>query len=273
MAITVSYDRVPGYPQETLSRQEAGAVDQLQCAWADRITLAKELLGYSIGGVLYTPHEFDFGDDPIDNIFCKAVDIEPMGGGGRAVSLDGSGNPLKAILTATYGLLDYSHPDEGTVYVSESLEPAAEFLTLGEKDLWWDNTQTESVTTSEVPGMIIRMIDWVYTIHFSAGIPDWVWTHPGTINNANVYSRELDKTFAAETLLCGNPSLSREVTFNGATAWTITARFTYRPETWNKFPHTDTTGALAFDTIYDKTTPTGVAKEFYTPADFGSIVI
>jgi len=264
--ITVSYERRPGYPQEDMSYKEATIIDKLICAYADRITLAKQLLGFRIGSIIYSPHEYDAGDEPLANLFAKDVHIDPI------IGLDGEGSYTKAELTIRYQHFTYSlTPPEGeTVYVSESLEPASEFLTLSHEGLYWDNAQAEPLDSTAAPAKIIRMMDWVYTIHQISSIPSWVWTHPGAVNAASTKSKELNKTFAAQTLLCGNPSLSREITSEGTTAWTITVRLTYRIDGWNKFPHTEENGALSMDTIYDGA---GAAKTFYATANFGNIIL
>ncbi|KKM62176.1 hypothetical protein LCGC14_1524370, partial [marine sediment metagenome] len=77
MAITVSYDRIPTYPKERITQGDIEIVDKLQCLWNDRIILAKELLGFIIGGVNYPAQEYDFGDEPIANVRCLDVTIEP----------------------------------------------------------------------------------------------------------------------------------------------------------------------------------------------------
>jgi len=262
--LSIDYTREPGYPKERITRTEVEVVDMMQCAWADRITLTKELLGHTFAGILFSAHKYDFGDDKIGNIYCKDVSIIPR------ITINSSGEYITALLEVVYGNLGYSEPEQGVVYVTESLEPASEFLTLSHEGLYWDVAQAEPLGDTDAPAVILRMIDWVYTLHFMSHIPSWVWSHPGTVNNATVYSRELNKYFPAYTLLCGNPTLSREVTSEGTTAWTITARFTYRYETWNKFPRTTEAGALDFYPIYDKN---GNAKAFYTATNFGSIVI
>ena len=263
MAI-VSYDRVPGYPQERITKTDIQVTDKLQCAWEERIMLAKELLGYIAGGTVYPPQEYDFGDEPIRNVYCRDVAIDPL------LGIE-AGEYTKALLTVTYANRSYDEPDSGeTTYISESIEPASVFMTLDKGGLYWDAGQTTPIKDMEAPQKIIRMGDWIYTKHFAPSIPSWIWTHPGTINAATVKSKELAKTFLKETLLCGNPTLSREITSEGATKWSVTVRITYNPNTWNKFPRASADGALAFSTIYDGA---GAAKTFYDTSDFGDIVV
>lgn len=261
----VTYDRLPGYPQERITKQSIEVMDRLQCDYGDRITLSKYLLGFTAGSVVQPPQEYDFGDDPILNIFCRDVQVDPL-----------DDLKTKAVLDVTYGNLSYDQPDTGTVYYTESLEPASEFLTLSVKNdadeaiLFWDNAQAEPLSDAEKPSKVIRMVDWVYTLHHLSYIPAFVFTHPGTINNASVYSRSLNATFAAGTLLCGNPTMSREISSEGITTWTITVRMTYKKETWQYFPRSTDTGDLVFGPLYDTG---GNLKGIYDFANFNSIVI
>lgn len=267
MAITVAYERKPGFPKERITNRDIEVVDKLKCAYDDRITLVKELLGFTVGGTIQLAHEFDFGDDPIANIFCRDVQVEPLMG------LSGE-TYTHAWLTVTYENRTYDQPETGIVYVTEAIEPASEFLTLPYEKVYWSDDVV--INAGESPSKLMRMSDWVYTIHYAASIPSWVWTHPGTVNNATVYSRQFDRNFPAETLLCGNPSMAREITSEGTTAWTLTIRFTYKAEGWNKFPRTDktTNKVLKFENIYKATGGAdGDLILCYETSNFTSIVI
>lgn len=273
MSITIGgiiCSRVPGYPQEDISRPSITVMDKLQCVWEERIKLAKILVGLVVGDTGYPPHKYDSGLEPLVGIYVKSVKIEPV------IGLEPSSEPLgkytKAQLTVTYGSLEYDLPEEEEVtYINESVEPAAEFLTLSTKGLYWGTGEDKKeLIASEAPAIIVRMVDWVYTLYRIKTIPNWIWTYPGCVNDGNIISRRLNRIFAAGTLLCGNPALSKEVTSEGTRSWTITVRFTYRPEGWNKFPRVSEGGALSFETIYNSV---GTPKVFYLPADFGVIVL
>lgn len=258
MATTVAYDRVPGYPKESITRSGSIVTDMMQCEWTDRIALAKELLGFTIGSILYKPDEYNAGDDALLGLYCSNVVTDPV------VGLDlATGDYKKARLTVTYENPDYdidNVPDGSTVYVTESLEPSAEFLTLSEKGLYWSDD--EDVEANDAPQKIVRMMDWVYTKHsITSQAPiNEMFNLLGYVNDASVYSRALNRYFSAETLLYGNPSLTREVTDEGTTAWTITYRFAWRnngtyvsPQGWNHFPRSkkDTSGVMNFERIYN----------------------
>jgi len=268
----ITYNRVPGYPRENLSSDRITVTDMLQCAWEDRIELAKLLLGYQIDDVWYYPQEYNsYTTVPLNGLYVTDVSIAPV------VGVKNSSHPLGeytlAQLTITYSALPYELPEGGeTTYITESLEPAAEFLTLGSKGLYWGTGANKvALEANEAPAKIVRLVDWVYTLHQINYIPDWVWTHPGCVNDSNVTSRRLNKTFPAETLLCGNPILSREITSEGAKSWALTVRMTYRATTWNKWPRPGATGgSLSFENIYDEN---GTVKKFYDLVDFGDIVL
>ncbi len=165
-------------------------------------------------------------------------------------------------------------PEKGSIlYVSEELQPASEFLTLSEEKLFWTSgtPPTNPVTSTEVPTYLLRMFDWVYTLHNVISLPAAVFTLPGYINDASVTSRDLGRVFAAGTLLCGNPSLNRQITSEGITAWTVTFRFTYKAEGWNNFPRLSTNGTgITWGPVYASD---GTRKYPYTSANFGAIVI
>ncbi len=275
MAITVDYKRVPGYPREEVTRNGARVIDRLRCDYTDRITLIKELLGFSIGGVLHVPHKYDPVDDTLESLYASTAEAEPI------IGLESStGNYKKAIVTVRYETPSYDvdlPQEEGeTTYVTESLEPAAEFATLGRSGLYFgtvgggDQKGLEELGM-ESPSKIIRMIDWVYTIHWMPFIPAAVWTHIGTVNSAAIFSHTLGKLFPAETLLCSNPTLTRQFTSEGIGAWEITWRFTYRPEGWNKFPRTDNAGSggMNFENLRDVS---GNAIPIYDLANFGALI-
>ena len=147
---------------------------------------------------------------------------------------------------------------------------------LTKKDLYFgttgggDQVPLEN-TGMEAPAKIMRMVDWVYTIHWLPFLPAAVWTHIGTVNNAAIWSLTLGKLFEQETLLCGNPSLTRQFTSEGIGAWEITWRFTYRKEGWNKFPRTDNAGAAGINMEHIRT-EAGIAIPFYELKNFGELI-
>lgn len=262
MTVTVDYEERPTSPMESINYDGVAVTRILRCAWADRILLSKQLLGFTIEGVVNVPDKYDTGTDPLTNVYCTDVQINPILG----LKSD-TGSYQFAELHCTYTSVSY---DVETL-VTESLEPSVQYLTLGETDLWWDNSQTTRVLSDETPARLLFNLDWVYTKHnWSYEIPATIFDMAGTVNSASCYSRALDWTFDVGTLLAGSPSLTREVTSEGTTAWTITFRFTWQPETWHKFPRVGSNGDLTFVNIYDGTTPTGLVKQIYDTYNFNN---
>lgn len=270
---TIDYDELANSPQESFTNGNIQITRLLSCAWIYRIQFMKELLGYlAEDSTVYYADEYDTGTIQIPNVFCTTVDIEPLG-----IDQD-TGEYLKAKIIAKYEYRKYNIPSAGNiVYVTESLENASEFLTLPDKLLYWVNDQTRPLNPSETPSKIIPLLQWSYTKNLLTSVPNETLSLPGKVNDASVYSRALDLTFPTETLLCSNPSLTREVTNQGTTAWTVTFRFTYRnngtasvPLGWNHFPDTRTAGEdITFGRIYDGS---GNTRYVYERADFSGFV-
>jgi len=279
--ITVDYTRVPGYPHESIAEDAINVIDKWLCDWNDRITLAKEILGGSQSTTVTLPHKYDAGDNPLNDVYARSVDIQSVGAAPGAAAGELYN---KAELTIRYSTLDYDIdvPEGATVYVTEAIEPAAEFLTMQEEGLYW--AAAVPLNPNEAPSMVVRMFDWVYTVHRASSVPADIWTYIGYVNSDYVTSRSLGLGFAPGCLMYGNPSLKREVTSEGATAWTITYRFTHRnngtyasPKGWNYFPRSDDLDAnnnVTFAKVYNSTTinDTYWVKP-YPEASFSGIIV
>lgn len=268
MAVTVSYtEKVPS-PKEYMTAGYAEVERKLQCVWADRITLCMELLGYWRSGTYYPPDKYvASGNERLYHVYAYECSVEPIG------------NYAKALVTVRYKYMDMYSVGDDTVLISESVEPASEFKTLTKTGLFW-GTGGDKVALGEdveAPAIIIRMFDWVYTLHGVWSLGAAYYDLPGKVNSATVYSRALDRTFPAETLLCSNPSASRELTRYGDNFWTITYRFTYRnlgtladPKGWNYWLRTDNadSNGLDFERLTDGTNNVPI----YTLADFSAVI-
>lgn len=265
--ITVDYDELPGSPREDVTYTNIKITRHLQCDYDDRITLACELCGYVMGGTYHLPHEYkpvrstswSFG-----RVYCQSVLIEPL------KSTESGVGYRKARLVAEYEFAEGEY--EETTYVTETLEPAAEFLTL-DRTLYWEKgaADADKVEASQAPGLLVPMCEWSYTIHRLPVITVAMMQLPGHINDATVYSKSLGYTFGVETLLCGNPTMTRQITSLGDTAWTATFRFLYRINGWNKVPReNDVNGAIRWVPLYDKNDNDIIIHPL---ADFGAVII
>ena len=238
MAISVAFTYVPGYPRETYSNSggDTSVTAKYYCAWDDRITFARELLGYRIGVTRTLPTVYAEGTGGL--LWAKTVDIEPHGG------LDQStGEYVKAILTCIYGVLPYNPLEAKTfngdrVHVTETISPSTEFITLGKDNMGWaDGTPAEDI---EAPGLIIRGFDWSYTIHNVpieqrqqlAGFINLT----GTVNSNNCWSYLWQNYFLPGTLLAGNPTILHSIDPSGDKTLEITMNYSFRYFGWNRFP-------------------------------------
>jgi hypothetical protein len=257
MAITVDYEELAGSRRERLSDDGVQVERQLICNWEDRITLAREALGYwdSLNyiwngyityPVYYPPDKYEpDGNTPLFHVYAYDVMIEPYPTPPTTAGLSYN----KAKVTIYYKTQDYQQIGDNEIYITESIEPCSEFLTLDKRGLYFGTGATAvrlEDANIEVPTMISRMIDWVYTIHRVPSLTYHDFDIQGKVNANPVYSRALDITFPAETLLSGNPSAYRQIAKTGDFHWTVTHRFTYKnngtiadPKGWNHWPRTD----------------------------------
>jgi hypothetical protein len=247
----------------------------LRCAYSDRHTLGKQLIGYVSGNIMNLPHEYEAADtsETVQNCFCHKIDI--VGLGEEQPGIDAStGAYTYAKITAYYSTTEY---DTQTL-VSESLEPSTNFLTLSTEGLTWQGDGAPLYGT-EAPFQMVCLMDWVYTIHQMESIPDAFYALRGCVNQTAVYSRALNKWFEAETLLCNAPVVEREFTNWGVKTFRATFRFTYMyngvsadtsPAGWNHFPrHTITGGDISWERICDQNANW---RYFYPLGNFWDII-
>ena len=239
--LTVSFEELsepsPSPLRESFSPEGGFEVERaLKCDWDDRLDLARELLGHvqTVGGqTIYTqPHRYpDF-----ETAIADSVSIAPFG---RNVSATSGSDPINDYESAVLGV-HYAVPENqdptGQGLVTESIEGAAEFITVPHEDLHWDNGTGALLKADEAPGQLIKMLEWVFVLHHVTNIPSEVFDLVGRCNSTAITSVVLGKEFGVETLLYNPPSLRREITTDGVGAWELTFRFTWRPGEWNKFP-------------------------------------
>ena len=273
--ITVDHEELDGSPTESYDDQGFKAVRVLQCAWADRLTLAEELRGgnrYVGDQYVYTrPQRYPH----YEQATVADVSIAPFGATQAGADTTQASYPY-ARLTVTYRVPDYgSNPAEEIeeTLVTESLEPAAEFLTLPHEGYFWkDGADWVPLTETEAPQKLLRMLEWVYTRHQQTHLPSAVLDLVGKVNDSTVTSTTLGLSFPAGTLLYNPPQLEREITTTGAKAWRVTYRFTYRPSGWNKFPRRKKDGKdTSFETIY-KSQDAGDPLVVYESGSFSQVM-
>ena len=273
-ALTVSYSEMDGSPKESFGSGRNRAVRSLQCAWDDRITFKKELLGYRRweGSDLHVhlPHQYPW----VDNMWAMNVTPSPYG---LMVSSGVTGQAAYeyAMLAVEYGVRLYNTDDEQeSLTTNETLEPAVEFLTLSNQKLYWDTSQTEQLDLDQSPGIQVRMMEWVYSIEASDKMPANVLDLRGYVNNAAITSNRLQTTsgklsFAAESLLFLGPRLGREIGGDDEEMWHTELRFMHRESGWNTFPYNTGTG-ISWQAIYNES---GVQYKPYPQGDLSTLLI
>jgi len=210
--MAVNFTELQGSPDETWTDERFSATRRLKCAWASRKTLAEELL------------ETEYPLIADTSAYCRQVSITPHPGKNT-----GSGDESAydyAIVTATW------ETSEIEDLVSESLEPTAEFERLDHKLFRWENADGDALEKDEAPGRLIRGLEYVKTRYKQASVPAAALSLIGCVNQAAVSPVTPGLTglsFAAETLLYQPPMLNRTIKTDGTGLWTITYRFTYRP--------------------------------------------
>lgn len=280
MGVTVDYDELPGSPREHLRFGSAEVERYLLCNWNERIRLTRELLGYWLGWVWQKPDQYTApeGSERLYNLYAYDCQIEPI----KSTPITSGLSYNKAKLTVLYKVMEFQNIDESSTWITEHLEPASEFLTLDRTNLYFGTGASKVPLDDDVeaPAKINRMVDWVYTIHNVTQLSSAYFDLIGYVNNAAVCSNSLGIWFPAETLLCGNPSASREIkttTSATGTTWTVTYRFSYKnngtiaaPKGWNHFPRTDTASSAGL--VYERITNGTNNIPIYNTADFSQVI-
>jgi hypothetical protein len=287
--ISVDYIEEPGSPREFISNAGGNHVERwLLCNWEDRHTLVSDALGYRVKRQLYIPNVgFRYwyyppdlyvaeGNTPMPGLWAYDAQIEPLISTPTTAGL----SYKKARINLFYKTMEYEYDETDEVFISERIEPVSEFITVNRSGLYFGTGASATRLDNEnveVPTKINRMMDWVYTIHRVGFIHEAYLNLQGYVNASPVYSKALDLTFPAETLLCGNLSANREILNTGVFHWSVTFRFTYKnngtfavPYGWNHFPRTDTAGAAGL--VFEKITNASVEVPIYKTADFSTVV-
>jgi hypothetical protein len=255
--VDLAQDVAWGVVEKTVTENfdtEAGfnASVTLLCNWANRDNVVVDLLGNARKYPRFTDSQAR----------AKSVSIIPFGGFGIN---DGSlVVPDHAQLTIGYGLFA---EESGEEIISESIEPSAEFLTQPYKDFRWGSAGGDELQPEEAPGKLIIGFDYVQTRYNLSALPTTV-LQPGMVNNGIATATLLGLIFPIETLLYVNSLPQRTITTAGSAKWTMTSRFSYRQNTWNKFWRAK---SQAWEEMY--TYPAGVLYKNYPLGDFSTILV
>lgn len=298
---TVTFHELANSPTESFDEDGFRAVMRFECAWTDRIDLAKQLVGSAFlqyGTTIRTdPFEYPYGSagqvipgspvplgtppvvhgvevEPLQDIKASAGTVDT-----RFVTY------VKAVVTATFRVPTWKKlpvpntTGQGTTgsyeWVTETLQPSAEFITMPNQKLWWDAAKTVPVDDQEAPGLLVKMEEWTRTRHRVIRTHPSVFDLIGCVNKDPVASEKYNRTFEPETLLYTPPRLEPIVMPDGTKAHDLVMKFAYRPVGWNRFWRSGVTqdppeGPSTFKIwkpvpIYDDA---GKPLNLYRPADF-----
>lgn len=189
----------------------------LRCAWNDRHALAADILGNSR---IYPGT--GFASPP------QAATASIVPGGECAVTV-GQG------LVYDHALVTVGYSTKIKDLISESLEPNIEFITQDFERFRWGAADGDPLLKGEAPGKQYRSMNLVRTLYNLSAMPAAVLTAIGEVNEDEYTSAILGFTFDPETLLYQPPQLSRVIRTNGSDGWTLTMKFSYKPQGWNKY--------------------------------------
>jgi len=272
---TIAFEELDQSPTEIMSKRRGvtSAKRIVQCVWTDRIQLAKEFIGYieQFGSdfITHRPHVYD---EVSSLLIAVSVDMIPFARLSTPTT-EGFNTYDTAQLTVSYEVRQSEEaPEEeeekeapeygGTVLISESMEPSSEFITLPTKNLFWGKgDDKEAIDTLDAPAKVNSMIEWVYNIRNATIIPINVWSIVGKINKEACSRSAYYAPYPKGTLLCGNPTIRRELTAEGY-KYDITYRFLYKLTGWNHFPRVSKSGGeISYERITDGTNDKNIYEE------------
>lgn len=253
----VDCQEVHGTRVESHGFENQTASVDLRFAWADRYALASDLL--QSGGRFY-PYS--------THLSCRTVGIRPEAG---QYTADGQGMVYEyGIASVQYGALSplggSADPSDPTQLVAETIDQTTSFITLDhQRFLWADGT---ALKQDEAPGKLLRTIQITRQLFQVAFIPVSILSVAGTVNIAAYNSALTGLTFGIGTLLCGAPKMTRTISTDGVSAWTLTMTWEYQPNTWNKYYRYNTNDWQAIYTR-DPSPPYGPLSSYssYPPMD------
>jgi hypothetical protein len=194
-----------------------------------------------------------------NNARASSAKMRPAKGAVAGVTYSNPGNYTggrlaeyqHAHVTITYrtpGRNTDQQPENSTYLINETLESHAEFLSNSNDNLTWSDGTPLDI--GEAPGIMLRSLDYCVVFQSISVLPAALLTLPGCVNSGSITSPILGLTFDPETLMFGDPALTRKYDIaTGSGIWTVNLRFHYRAQGWNKFPRKTTVTSGTFETI------------------------
>ena len=231
---------VDGSPTESWTASTGWKAERvMRCKWLERVAalnqLADSVYPYIDGLTLYV----------------VGAKIDPAPGQQSQGTSSSRATYEDALVTLTYGVPIAGEtplpPGGGPAveFATESLQGAAEFVTIDPKGLYWKDADEMGLTPEEAPGQLMKTLEYQYSRSNVVLIPAAVLDLVGTVNTAILTPTTPGMTalsFQPETLLYQPPTMSRRLTSEGASLWDLQFRFVYRPNF-----DTDTGDALGWN--------------------------
>ncbi len=233
LPVTENYDELQGSPVETDAVMDFQATRVLRCAWADRLTLADQMLtGYLVNlgadcdgnvivsrmGQLY-PYR--------DGIFADTCHIEPFSTDISAVNGNGQFAGYSwAKVTVHYKPYSFD-VITGNLLAEESVRVSTQVVHIPYAQLYWAGTPPVALNQGESPTKIIRVLEWSLSYRQLLVIPSCWLDATGNVNCDEVTSPQLNRTFAPESLLYHGPEITRVVGESGRQYWNVTLSFSH----------------------------------------------
>lgn len=272
--ITVPYEELSRTALETIDGDGASAVVSYKCAWADRFTLAREMLGFvdvdDQGNTLYTlPHRYPHRPDDILNWFAVRYQMRPFFNAQITRDAERS-NDVEDIASFPDAELQVFYTTTPTPLFRETIEGWEEFLTLPHAGVQWlsDGGNGENIDPSEAPQKHIIGWTWVITFFNLRTVPKEILSLTGTTNELpmtalSVPSVDDPAYFEAGQLLMQPFAMERMTLPDGSAGWILTLRINVHPKTWNhQWRQNQESGG------WDQLSFGGAAIENHPPADW-----
>jgi len=292
-SFTKDFEELDGSPEERFAygTTNVGVTRRVKCKWEDRKQLAKEFIGYTeYRGEEIIQHKAHLYQMLNNYVYAKSADPRPFGKqtGGDS---DGFATYNYAIITVTYGTLDTEYEQNiaiarqeiskdygGTVQVTETIAARSEFATISNEELCWYGDAADKLEDLEAPGKINVLWEWTISIRNAWKLPD-LHLYAGYVNSNRCYSKSLGKYFPPETLLFGNPTITKRFGANRP-FFDIDLQFLYKnngtfstPYGWNHFIRPkESYYRLYCERIAHQDSP-NQAIDMYPKMDFGAIII
>jgi hypothetical protein len=283
----ISYSDI-GSPEFTF-QSAIGRIDgvrHLKCAWANRVELMVQLLGWvevqGNGLVVYLPQPFPAPG--LQACIARSVRVTNYYGGPEADTTQPATIPSTRVaafelaqLTVNYSthldIYGQSVRDSGQIWRRESIKGSAELTSIPNNGtLSWSNNSIVPVDGSEIPGYMIHRSEWSYSRKFAGLPPTWLLDYVNYVNASELVSPTFGNVFAPETLKLMAPQFNVETDINGNTMSDVTISFLHQPDGWNMFPYMTESGIIVPSNVYYKSSGQQV-KPFPSTDAFDSLIV